>query len=95
VSAARLAELDRVKQRPLSHRLMVSCYLSDAGTATVLGLELVLNADLLAHVGQLAAIQKAGVDSPDFPGFADQENHPVDLVPGHAADPIATLSGGS
>jgi hypothetical protein len=78
-------ELSRVNQRALNDGLVVPRYPSYAGAATIGGIELILDVDLLARLGPLAAVQEKGVD---FTPINVHEHHPVDLVFGHGADHI-------
>jgi hypothetical protein len=84
VSAVRLGlDLDRVNQRALNQRLMVFRYSRHARTATIVGLELILDVDLLSLLGQLAPEQESDLDAA---GFSEYEHHQVDVLLGHAAD---------
>jgi hypothetical protein len=75
-----------VNQRASNDGLVVPRYPSYAGAATVVGIEFILDVDLLARVGPLAAIEEKGVD---FTPVTVHEHHPVGLVFGHGADHIA------
>jgi hypothetical protein len=80
------SELGCVNQRALDDGLVVSCYASYAGAATIVGIEFILDVDFLARIGPLAAVQEKGVD---FTPVNAHEHHPVGLVFGHGADHIA------
>lgn len=91
MSAARLElEFGRVNHRAFSQRAITAREPSHLRSSTIVGIGLVLDLDLLALLGDLAAVQKrGGFDSTAASGFADHEHHLVDLVFGHGADPIA------
>jgi hypothetical protein len=80
------SEFGCVNKRALNDGLVVPRYPSYAGAATIVGIEFILDVDLLAWVGPLAAVQEKGVD---FTPVNMHEHHPVDLVFGHGADHIA------
>jgi hypothetical protein len=72
----------------LDDGLVVWRYPRYAGAATIVGIEFILDVDLLARVGPLAAVQEKGVD---FTPVNVHEHHPVGLVFGHSADHIADV----
>ncbi len=79
------SELGCVNQRALDAGLVVSRYAGNAGAATIVGIEFILDVDFLSRVGPWAAVQEKGVD---FTPVNVHEHHPVGLVFGHAADHI-------
>jgi len=77
-----------VIQDALNDGLVVSRYPSYAGAAATVGLEFILDVDLLALVGQWAAVQESGVDFTPVTGRiqlgrVEHKHHFVHLVFGH------------
>jgi len=72
----------------LDDGLVVSRHPSNAGAATIIGIEFILDVDLLSRVGSWAAVQEKAVD---FTPVNVHEHHPVGLVFGHGADHIADV----